>query len=165
MLTLSKTLAFKAQGDDQLMAGPIALKFEARGSRVLDAQISIVRVAAAGAQAPASTVVAGPASHMVKSGKCTYFYAIHSEAPSPSPSPAAAAANIADDEHAQPRHSDQDTPDENQGYKSGTEADNDSSGDNAKGAAEDDHSSASSSEAWPSDNEDDVTDPKPAPSS
>ncbi|KAJ2890967.1 hypothetical protein GGI21_005996, partial [Coemansia aciculifera] len=61
MLKLTRTLAFKAQGDEKVGAGPIALKFEASGSRVLDAQISIVRVAAAGAQAPVSTVVAEPA--------------------------------------------------------------------------------------------------------
>ncbi|KAJ2745143.1 hypothetical protein GGI20_002405 [Coemansia sp. BCRC 34301] len=148
MLTLSKTLAFKAQGDDRLLAGPIALKFEARGSRVLDAQISIVRVAAAGALAPTAPVVVGPASHMVKSGKCTYFYDFGSDTPLPSP----ATANIAEGKPAQQLHSDEKALGD----------DNDISGNSAKEQDEDDHSSASSSEAWPSDHEDDVTDSKPA---
>ncbi|KAJ1921600.1 hypothetical protein GGI09_003895 [Coemansia sp. S100] len=160
ILTLSKSLAFKAQGDDQLLPGPIALKFEARYSRVLDAQISIVRVAAAGPLAPVSTVVAGPATRMVKSGKCTYFYDFGTEehAPSQSPSPDVAAV---DDANAQPlRGEEEEHVDDSPEHKSDSEADNDSSGDNA------DHSSASSSEVWPSDHEDedDETESKPTPS-
>ncbi|KAJ2060361.1 hypothetical protein GGI17_003810 [Coemansia sp. S146] len=158
ILTLSRSLAFKAQGDDQLQPGPIALKFEARCSRVLDAQISIVRVAAAGPLAPVSTVIAGPATRMVKSGKCTYFYDFgnneHESSQSPSPDVAAV-----DDANAQPLRNEEEEHDDNNNpeQKNGTEAGNDSSGDNA------DHSSASSSEVWPSDHEDEVDDTEPKP--
>ncbi|KAJ2877859.1 hypothetical protein H4R27_006048 [Coemansia aciculifera] len=160
ILTLSRSLAFKARGDDQLQPGPIALKFEARCSRVLDAQISIVRVAAAGPLAPVSTVIAGPATRMVKSGKCTYFYAFgndeHESSQSPSPDVAAVG-----DANAQPLRSEEEERDDNNNpeQKNGTEADNDNSGDNA------DHSSASSSEVWPSDHEDEVdeAESKPTP--
>ncbi|KAJ2840636.1 hypothetical protein FBU31_000254 [Coemansia sp. 'formosensis'] len=154
ILTLSRSLAFKAKGDSQLLPGLIALKFEARSSRVLDAQISIVRVAAAGPLAPASTVIAGPASRMVKSGKCTYFYepANEEQAPSQAPSPAVVAA-------AEPLRSEVAEVDENSNpeQRSSDEADNDDSGDNA------DRSSASPSEVWPSDREDEADDAESNP--
>ncbi|KAJ2698073.1 Suppressor of Profilin deletion [Coemansia sp. IMI 209128] len=152
ILALSRTMAFKARGDDQLLPGVIALKFEARCSRVLDAQISIVRVAAAGPLAPVSTVVAGPASRMVKSGKCTYFieFNIDGHATEQSPSPAIAAGAV-EEANAQPPISEEVVRDVNDPEPSnGTEVENNSSGDGAG------HSSASSSEVWPSDHEDDA---------
>ncbi|KAJ2489297.1 hypothetical protein IWW37_004084 [Coemansia sp. RSA 2050] len=152
ILALSKTMAFKARGDDQLLPGLIALKFEARSSRVLDAQISIVRVAAAGPLAPVSTVVAGPATRMVKSGKCTYFYEfnVDAHAAEQSASPAVA-TSVVEDANAPSLLSEEEVRDENDPeLRGGIEADDNSDGDGA------DHSSASSSEVWPSDHEDDA---------
>ncbi|KAJ2793204.1 hypothetical protein H4R21_005986, partial [Coemansia helicoidea] len=64
-----QTLAVKAQGTG-VQAGTVALRFVARGARIVDIPLGIVRVAS-GPQA-AQTLVDGPAAQVVRSGKCTY---------------------------------------------------------------------------------------------
>ncbi|KAJ2312894.1 hypothetical protein IWW54_001818, partial [Coemansia sp. RSA 2705] len=72
VLRLSKTLAIKMTGTD-LRPGSLALRFEIHNAQLVDIPVSIMRVAAAGTQA-AVPVVAGPAEHSVKSGKCIYTF-------------------------------------------------------------------------------------------
>ncbi|KAJ2001898.1 hypothetical protein GGI04_003562 [Coemansia thaxteri] len=138
ILAMSKTLAFKAQGDDDPKPGPVALKFEACNSRVLDVQIDIVRVAA-GALATTTTVVEGLASRMVKSGKCTYIFNIRDDLPE-SPVGTATGENEMRGDALEHTARDKEAADPS--------SDHDASDTDGK-----DHSSASSSEAWPSDNE------------
>ncbi|KAJ2716072.1 hypothetical protein H4R19_000852 [Coemansia spiralis] len=66
----TQSLAVKAQGNN-VQAGTLALRFVARGVRIVDIPLSIVRVTS-GSQATTQTVVNGPASQVVRSGKCTY---------------------------------------------------------------------------------------------
>ncbi|KAJ1965859.1 hypothetical protein GGI12_000488 [Dipsacomyces acuminosporus] len=74
LIALSKTLVVKAHGEGKPTPGAVALKFEARKSKLVDVQVSIVRVAA-GVQASASTVVVdGPESRLIKSGKCIFHF-------------------------------------------------------------------------------------------
>ncbi|PIA14270.1 hypothetical protein COEREDRAFT_10625 [Coemansia reversa NRRL 1564] len=72
MLENSAPLFVKVKGDGPLQLGPLALKFEVHSTRIVDASVSIVRVAA-GSQTSV-VVVDGPSSHVVKSGKCSYNF-------------------------------------------------------------------------------------------
>ncbi|KAJ1720899.1 hypothetical protein LPJ53_004522 [Coemansia erecta] len=66
----SCTLTVKASGDGWPVPGPIALKFEAHATRLVDVAVTIARVSAG---APVH-IVDSPESHVVKSGKCVYVY-------------------------------------------------------------------------------------------
>ncbi|KAJ2238452.1 hypothetical protein H4R99_000046 [Coemansia sp. RSA 1722] len=72
VLAVSKALALKAKGDGYPIPGSIALKFETRNTQIIDVPVTIGRVSA-GSSTPV-TVIDGPSSHVVKSGKCTYLY-------------------------------------------------------------------------------------------
>ncbi|KAJ2783059.1 hypothetical protein GGI15_002713 [Coemansia interrupta] len=63
-------LTVKASGDGWPVPGPIALKFEAHATRLVDVAVAIARVSGG---APVH-VVDSPSSHVVKSGKCVYVY-------------------------------------------------------------------------------------------
>ncbi|KAJ1898836.1 hypothetical protein LPJ66_002499 [Kickxella alabastrina] len=68
----SRVLMLEARGDGSPVPSTVALKFEARASRIVDVPIIIARVSG-GISAPAA-VVHGPASRCVKSGKCIYTF-------------------------------------------------------------------------------------------
>ncbi|KAJ1897232.1 hypothetical protein LPJ66_003498 [Kickxella alabastrina] len=69
----SRVLVLEARGDGSPVLGTVALKFEARASRIIDVPILIARVSG-GISAPVA-VVDGPASRWIKSGKCIYNFA------------------------------------------------------------------------------------------
>ncbi|KAJ2082873.1 hypothetical protein H4R24_001265 [Coemansia sp. RSA 988] len=70
MLENSAPLVVKIKSNGPLQLGPLALKFEIHSTRIVDISVSIVRIAA-GSQTSV-VVVDAPASHVVKSGKCSY---------------------------------------------------------------------------------------------
>ncbi|KAJ1838981.1 hypothetical protein LPJ73_006908, partial [Coemansia sp. RSA 2703] len=67
----ARSLTIKASGDGWPVPGPIALKFEAHATRLVDVAVAIARVSAGGAPV---ALVDSPKSHVVKSGKCVYVY-------------------------------------------------------------------------------------------
>ncbi|KAI8322089.1 hypothetical protein GQ54DRAFT_163444 [Martensiomyces pterosporus] len=171
ILPLSKTLVVKVQAEGRPVPGPVALKFEARNSKLVDAQIKIVRVAA-GAQS-VSTVVEGPVSTVVKSGKCIYNFKLDddelgvagthaSAAPADGDAAAAttstaAAAAAADESDSNAESADDEWPES----KDSEGEDEEDDVDDSESVASSKSSSSSSSSSW-SDAEEEIAEPNEA---
>ncbi|KAJ2162982.1 hypothetical protein GGF46_000168 [Coemansia sp. RSA 552] len=72
LLDLSRSLAIKATGSNELRAVELALRFVVRNTRIVDIPVSIVKVSSSGSAKAA--VVGSLTECVVKSGKCIYTF-------------------------------------------------------------------------------------------
>ncbi|KAJ2724069.1 hypothetical protein GGI07_002190 [Coemansia sp. Benny D115] len=148
---LSRTLAVKARGEGSPVPVSIALKFEARATRVVSVGVTIARVAAAGTATsggsalhpPVVPLIDSPASCTVRSGKCVYkstSITPHAPVSHAEPESQENSGNRGDDEESESDDGDQ------------ASSSHESNGDNAERPARS-RSGSESSEAWSHDGE------------